>query len=232
MSVNATVANRITDLIGSTYSTIPSNSYKDLINAAFNEIADNMKTELLLKYSKTPGRLEGETEWLVEDRKILKVTRVDAYSNGVERDCKYLDVIEYSRAKDSSSLYYATAHSPVYTFNDKNDGAATLTIFPTCNDGGQEGRIWYFTYALATTDLTGITTESLNTSHYMPSDCMNALVYKSCYNILTAYLSDQIQDEEDSELVNMVSAQIQTFDKLYREEMTRFMDGQPEGKAE
>ena len=108
MAVNATIGNRIADLIGDTYSTIPSNSYKDLINAAFNEIADNMKTELLLKYSKTPGRLEGETEWLVEDRKILKVTRVDANSNGVERDCKYLDVTEYSRAKDSSSLYYAT----------------------------------------------------------------------------------------------------------------------------
>ena len=73
MAVNATVANRITDLIGSSYSTIPSNSYKDLINAAFNEIADSIKPELLLKYSRTPGRLEGATEWLVEDRKILKV---------------------------------------------------------------------------------------------------------------------------------------------------------------
>ena len=48
MAVNATVANRITDLIGSKYSTVPSNSYKDLINAAFNEIADSIKPELLL----------------------------------------------------------------------------------------------------------------------------------------------------------------------------------------
>ena len=48
MAVNATIANRITDLIGSTYSTIPSNSYKALINAAFNEVADTIKPELLL----------------------------------------------------------------------------------------------------------------------------------------------------------------------------------------
>ena len=72
MSVDATIGSRITDLIGSEYATIPSLSYKDLINAAFNEVADSMKPELLLKYSRTPGRLEGATEWLVEDRKILK----------------------------------------------------------------------------------------------------------------------------------------------------------------
>ena len=34
MAVNATIANRITDLIGSEYSTIPSNSYKDLIKSS------------------------------------------------------------------------------------------------------------------------------------------------------------------------------------------------------
>ena len=54
MSVNATIANRISDLIGDTYSTIPSNSYKDLINAAFNEVADMMSEDLLLKHPKTP----------------------------------------------------------------------------------------------------------------------------------------------------------------------------------
>ena len=232
MAVNATIANRIIDLIGDTYSTIPSNSYKDLINAAFNEIADSMKPELLLKYSKTPGRLEGATEWLVEDRKILKVTRVDANSSGVERECELLDVTEFSQAKDVNSINYATAYSPVYTFDDKNDGAASLSIFPTCNDGGQEGRIWYFTYALASTDLTGVTTATLNTSYYMPSEVMNALVYKSCSNILTAYLSEQIQEEEDSEIVAMLGTQMQNFDKLYQQEMMRFMPSQASGSGE
>jgi len=232
MAVNATVANRITDLIGSSYSTIPSNSYKDLINAAFNEIADSIKPELLLKYSRTPGRLEGATEWLVEDRKILKVTRVDANSNGVERECKLLDVIEFSKAKDSNSINYATVYSPVYTFDDKNDGAASLSIFPTCNNGGQEGRIWYFAYALATTDLTAVTTATLNSSYYMPSEIMNALVYKSCSNILTAYLSEQIQDEEDSEIVALLNTQMQNFDKLYQQEMVRFMPKESSGSGE
>ena len=232
MSVNATVANRITDLIGSKYSTVPSNSYKDLINAAFNEIADSIKPELLLKYSRTPGALTEASTWLVEDRKILKVTRVDANSSGIERECKLLSVTEFSQAKDSASINYATAYSPVYTFDDNNDGAASLSIFPVCNDGGQTGRILYFAYALATTDLTGVTTATLNSSYYMPSEIMNCLVYKSCSNILTAYFSEQVQEEEDSEIVNLLNVQIQTFDKLYQQEMIRFMPDPPKGSGE
>jgi len=227
MAVNATIANRITDLIGSEYSTIPSNSYKDLINAAFNEVADTIKPELLLKYSRTPGALTEASTWLVEDRKILKVTRVDANSSGIERECKLLSVTEFSQAKDSASINYATAYSPVYTFDDNNDGAASLSIFPVCNDGGQTGRIWYFAYALATTDLTGVTTATLNSSYYMPSEIMHSIVLKSCINILQSYMSNQIQDEEDSEIVQLLQAQIQGLQQDYQQEVSRFMAEQP-----
>ena len=122
------------------------------------------KIDLKADVSAAGPRCSIGAEWLVEDRKILKVTRVDANSSGVERECELLDVTEFSQAKDVNSINYATAYSPVYTFDDKNDGAASLSIFPTCNDGGQEGRIWYFTYALASTDLTGVTTATLNTT--------------------------------------------------------------------
>ena len=227
MAVNATIANRITDLIGSTYSTIPSNSYKDLINAAFNEVADTIKPELLLKYSRTPGALTESSTWLVEDRKILKVTRVDANSGGIERECAYTDSVAFSKAQDSTSLSYATVYSPVYTFDDKNDGAASLTIFPTPNASGQTGRIWYFAYALATTDLTGVTTATLNANYYMPSEIMHSIVLKSCINILQSYMSDQIQDEEDSEIVQLLQAQIQGLQQDYQQEVSRFMAEQP-----
>jgi hypothetical protein len=231
MSVNATIGNRIADLIGDTYSTIPSNSYKDLINAAFNECADAIKPELLLKYSRTPGALTEASTWLVEDRKILKVTRVDANSNGVERECKLLSVTEFSQAKDSASINYATAYSPVYTFDDNNDGAASLSIFPVCNNSGQTGKIWYFAYALATTDLTGVNTTTLNTQYYMPSEIIHAIVLKSCINILQAYMSNQVQDEEDSEIVQLLQAQLAGLQQDYQQEISRFMSDQ-DGSAE
>ena len=227
MAVNATIANRITDLIGSEYSTVPSNSYKDLINAAFNEIADSIKPELLLKYSRTPGALTEASTWLVEDRKILKVTRVDANSSGVERECELLDTVGFSKAKDATSLHYATAYSPVYTFDDVNDGAASLSIFPVCNASGQTGRIWYFAYALGTTDLTTVTTATLNTTYYMPSELMHSIVLRSCISILQAYMSNQIQDEEDSEIAGLLQAQIQGLQQDYQQEVSRFMAEQP-----
>ena len=226
MAVNATIANRITDLIGSEYSTIPSNRYKDLINAAFNEIADSIKPELLLKYSRTPINVTSASGVSIEDKKILKVIRVDADSNGVDKECQFLEQTDYSIASDANSMYKATSYSPVYTLYSINE-ASTVLIHPDCNSSGQVGRIWLFHYALADTDLTGITTETLNTGQFMPSEIMHALVLKSCINILQTYISNQTQDEEDSEIVAMLQAQIQGLQSDYQQEVSRFMDEQP-----
>lgn len=220
----ATIADRITDLIGSEYATIPSLSYKDLINAAFNEVADLISEDLLLKYSTNPGRLEEASEWLVEDRKILKVTRVDANSGGVERECEYLDKAAFAAAQDSGSVYYATAFSPVYHIDSKNTGAATLKIFPVCNADGQEGRIWYFSYATNLTDLTAINAATLNGTHELPSNCIHAIVLKSCANILQSYINHQVQEEEDSEMLAMVVQQLQGLETSFQNEIKRFMD--------
>ena len=223
MSVNATIANRISDLIGDTYSTIPSNSYKDLINAAFNEVADMMSIDTLLKYSDTPTNVTSASGVSVEDKKILKVIRVDANSNGVDKECKYVDQTLYSIASDSGSIYKATPYSPVYTIYSINN-ASTVLIHPDCNSDGQVGRIWLFSYALASTDLTAVTTATLNTSYFMPSTSMHAIVLKSCINILNAYVSEQVQAEEDQELLNMGAAQIQNLEKSFTQEIQRFAE--------
>jgi hypothetical protein len=225
MAVNATIANRITDLIGSEYSTIPSNSYKDLINAAFNEVADSMKSELLLKYSVAPTTVTSSSGVSIEDKKILKVTRIDS-NGGVERECKLLERTEFSVATDSTSIHYATVYSPVYKLHSDN-AASTLVIFPNCDGSGQEGKIWLFSYALGSTDLTGETTATLNTDYYMPSEVMHALVLKSCINILQAYTSNQVQDEEDSEIVALLQGQLQGLQNDYQQEMIRFMPEKP-----
>lgn len=108
MAVNGTIAQRITDLIGSQYST-DADYAGDFINAAINEIADMVSEDLLLKYSRTPGELTSNSEWLVEGRKILKVTRIDLDSSGIERECKSLGRDMFSAAGDSGSIHFATA---------------------------------------------------------------------------------------------------------------------------
>ena len=225
MAQNGNLGVRITDLIGSEYNTIPTNA-GDLINAAINEVADMMSEDLLLKYSRTPGILEANTEWLVESRKILKVTRIDADSSGIERECVYLDRTAFSAAQDSNSLYYATVNSPVYHLDSANAGAATLKIIPVPTTP-QKGKIWYFQYVTGTapdSEITDLTETTLNSTVYLPSNSMHAIALKSSINILQSYVSDFVQNEEDQEMVQMIQAQIKGLQSDFQQEMTRFMD--------
>lgn len=232
MAQGGTIAQRITDLIGSIYSTEA--AYEgDLINAAINEIADMLPDDVLLKYSKTPGVLTSNSEWLVEDRKILKVVRTDAAISGVERECKKVDRAAFAAAgdiKDGGSLYKATVYSPVYHEDSANAGAATLKILPEPTSS-EQGKIWYFSYIANGTDSTGITQATVNTSLYLPSNLIHAIALKSSVNILKAYISNQVQDEEDIELMQMIATQMQLLEKDFMTEMQRYVSQEkPEGE--
>ena len=227
----ATLADRITDLIGSDYATVPNLSYKDLINSAYNEIIDLIYPEILVKYSRTPGILTENSEWLVEDRKILLVTRVDAETSGIERQCTLIDRKQFEQAKDSNSIYFATAFSPVFTYDSGNAGASTLTVLPVPT-ANQKARIFYFNYANDSTDLTGATATTLNTSYYLPGTLLNAIALKSSINILNAYISNFVQDDEDNELQQMVEKQIVLLQNSYASEMSRFSDMQKQKGTE
>jgi hypothetical protein len=233
MAQGGTIAQRITDLIGSQYST--DSAYAgDLINAAINEIADMVSEDLLIKYSKTPGVLESNSEWLVEGRKILKVTRIDADSSGIERECKAVDRDLFASSGDSGSINYATVYSPIYHLDSANAGAATLKILPEPTTP-QKGKIWYFSYVTSSSpdgDITDVTEATLNTALYLPNNLIHAIALKSSANILQAYISNQIQDEEDNEMLAMVVQQMQGLEASFQKEISRFMDdsGKPGGE--
>lgn len=228
MGAGGTIAQRITDLIGAVYST-EADYEGDLINAAINEIADMIPTASLIRYSRTPGVLTSNSEWLTEDRKILEVVRIDADSNGIERPCTEVNKTGFSAAGDSGSIYASTPYSPVYYHDTENAGASTLKILPEPT-GSQKGKIWYFSYVSGNN--TTITQATLNTSLYIPSNAIHAIVLKSCLNILKAYVSNQVQDEEDIELLQMLQGQIQILEKDYQTEMQRFTTNSEEVKAE
>ena len=227
----ATIAERIEDLIGADYATVPSLSYKDLINAAFNEVADMLSVDLLIKYSAASHAVTSAASgtegsgYSIEDKKILKVSWVDANSSGKERECELVDRVRFSESKDTNSIYNATVYSPVYNVNG-NTAAAEVLIFPHCNGSGQSGRIFYFAYATNSTDLTTITAATLNTSHFLPSNLIHAIVLKACINILTSYISNQVQDEEDTEMLQLITSQLQSLQTSFQTEITRYVDPQ------
>jgi hypothetical protein len=72
--------------------------------------------------------------------------------------------------------------------------------------------------------ITDLTEAQVNTHLFMPGNSMHAIALKSAINILQAYISDFIQDEEDSEMLQMIQAQLQGLKADYQQEMTRFMD--------
>jgi hypothetical protein len=154
----ATFTNRLTELIGSDYTTIAANSQYDFFNAAIAEVADMLPTELLLKYAVGPILLDnGTPTWAnVEGDKVLLVTREEG-DGGPHRDCKQVSIEDFERAKDTNSIYLATAHTPVYAFTTTG-GTTSLVLhpIPTSTEGA---KVYYFAYPtlsdLAVSSVTG-----------------------------------------------------------------------------
>ena len=123
----ATIGQRITDTIGSEYSTIPSLSYEDLIRAAVNSIADAINPDLLLKYVYYKSNVNNSSGMdALEEKKILLVTREISNSGTEVRQCSLVPAHEFDRVLNSGSIYFATVESPVYTINyHVNDTGAT-----------------------------------------------------------------------------------------------------------
>jgi len=222
----AQIGQRITDLIGSDYNSIPSLSYEDLIRAAVNEVADMLPNELLLKYVHYKTDITSAGLDAPEEKKVLLVTREIADSGLEVRECKAVPYHEFLRAQNSDSIYLATIESPLYTIDITTATDPKLKIFPVpTNDS--IGAVWHFNYQ-GTSD----TPSTATTINGLPDSCLQAVVAKACLNILQAYISDFVQDEEDTELQGMINAQIQVLTAQFQNEIKRFVepDGTPRGE--
>ena len=226
MANNGTIAQRITDLIGSQYST-DAEYDGDLINAAINEIADMLPEDVLLKYSAVGVQqvaADVTNGYNIEDKKCLKVIRRDS---SIDRECIFLTLTEYQKAADNDSIYKATNYSTVYTI-DYNNNTPVLRIKPDCTDT-DKGFIYCFSYASG--DNATKTQSTINSDLNLPTNIIHAIALKSSVNILKAYISNQVQDEEDIELMQMITSQMQLLEKDFMTEMQRYAGQEkPEGE--
>ena len=213
----ANIGQRITDLIGSDYNSIPSLSYQDLINSSINEIADMLPKDLLLKYVhyKTDITSSGGMD-ATEEKKVLLVTRRISDSGTELRECTSVPYHEFERAQDSNSIYLATIESPVYTYDINTVTDPKLKVFPVPT-ADQKGTVWHFNYHTADPI-------TLSNIPGLPDSCLQAVVLKACMNILQAYISDFVQDEEDTELQQMLTVQVGGLGQMFQQEMARFIE--------
>lgn len=221
----ATFTERITDLIGSEYIDIASLSVDDLFNAATNEVADMLPTELLLKYCATKTDINAGTGMDgTEEKKILLVLREINDTDNTYVQCKPVPFADFLKVQQTDSIYFPTVESPVYVYGSTAINDVKLKIFPVPT-ANQLGIVWSFVYA------TGSNTGASILSG-LPDMCLQAVVLKACINILQAYISNFVQDEEDNEMLGMLNAQIQSISALYTLEINRFKeaDATPRGE--
>lgn len=221
----ATFNDRIVDLIGDYAAKINDSHEQDILNTAISTVADSVETELLLKYAKTPIVLNNSsTTWnAVEGKKVLLVTRKDADSNPVDRECKIVGISDFSQAGDSDSLYKATEYSPVACYTTTG-GQASLEVLPLPTSS-QTASIYYFEYP--TSNLKEANDTALNAAG-IPDQLFHVIALKTSLAMLLAYVSDAVQDEEDTEIVTMLQAQIANLGQQYDLEIAKFVEGRPE----
>ena len=230
MASVTTFANRLIELIGSDYSTIAATSQYDLFNGAIAEVADMLPAELLLKYAVDPIDLSNSPDSWAHDgtaggpegKKILLVLRRES-SGGVRRECTPVSISDYYRTMDTNSIYLATKHTPIYAYVT-NGGNTNISLFPLPT-ASETAMIHYFEYP-SLSDL------AVSTIAGFPDEAFQAICLKASINILQAYISDFVQDEEDTEMLQMLQAQLQSLQAQFQGEMGRFIeqDATPRGE--
>ena len=139
MAAHNSILVRIKDIIGDDVTDVI--GYKDLINSAFNYIADMIPpvSELWRGYRTDSGNTTDVNLLDASSYKIISVTRTDA-SDGIDRLCSEVSLDNFRRGEDTSSIYYSQKNSrnPIYTFDEGGD----IIIRPT----GGSPKIFYFRY--------------------------------------------------------------------------------------
>ena len=221
---NATLAQRIQDLVGFDYASNSINTEDEALETACAEVLDSLPDELLLKYAVAPSDLtSGSPTMEIEGKKVIRVARIEG-SGKMHRPCEKLTIEEYlNKSKDTNSIYFPTKHSPVYT-EDPESGTTLLRVFPAITgsaDAAESAKVWYITYPHG--DFDG--NDALDG---FPSEAEHAVALKASMYILDAMISDKVQDDEDQEMLQMLTAQKQNLQATYQIEMGRLTGAQGE----
>jgi len=212
------IQDRIEDLISDLYSTDIDADLDAAYTSAVATVADTVPPAILLKELGEAESTSFDDEVLpdLSGKKTLLVTRLDA--DGIERKCHPADPTDYAVAKEANSIYEATEWNPVYTIKP----GGVLAIAPEDKSSGQTdlGTVYNFTYPLtipATTVIAGF-----------PNELIQAVVLKSAINLLQTYIGNASQEEEDTEIMQLVQNQTGQYQAEFDREMQRYTQGAAE----
>ena len=205
------IITRIKDFVGDEVTDIE--GYKDIINAAFNHVADliPVTSEIWTGAPRAFFATFIAAFINVSRYKVIAITRKD--SNGIERVCKEVTFEYLQRGEDTTSIYYnaGSYRNPIYSFNP----AGMLTVKPVADDPTLDVLVYYYIY-LTNEDITG---EVDGSSFYFPEGALYLAILKAASNLLQAMVSQAVQEEEDNELLGLLNGQMASIDKSMQVEL-------------
>ena len=210
MTASKNVITRIQDLVGDDVTTV--DGYKDLICSSFNAIADMIPNDSeLWRHSELDdsSSLEDSSEY-----KVIIVTRYDS-ADSVKRVAKEVPLDYLRRGEDQTSIYYNAGNykNPIFSFTP--DG--TFVGRPT----GGTFNIYRFKYLTGADEDVDITTVKDFADIRFPEEAAFLAILKSASNLIQPLISNAVQDEEDQELLALLTGQSNSIDRLITSETTR-----------
>ena len=231
---NSTFETRIASVIGDEFADINGSvNIKDVFDATVKEFVPMLPSELVYargSYSTANGNKFEVTDANGTSMAGKIFIRAFRKSGSIYKLCEMVDLDTWFSASDSNSIYAASVVSPICTINESN----LLRILPD-PDGTDQARIYAFDAAYNESDSTSLTSTDIGYNADiaqgkglyaviipgLPIEANEALIYKAAVNMLTAFISDAVQGDEDTEILNLYTAQIQFLNSKFTAEMAR-----------
>lgn len=193
-----TFIEQVEDLIGDQASGLDT-AILQYLTASAREVQSVLPPRLKMRYG---------SETAINNGNGLDIADKEAVN--IERDGRGVSEIALGNkadAVDSNSLHFATARTPIYYMQ-----GTTLIIKPDPS-GTEVARLYTLSYPTVGSTDTTITN--------MPSTAYYAVVLGAAVKFLQNVLNTQVQTDEDVELAQGTTLQIQSLTPLYTQELQR-----------
>jgi hypothetical protein len=192
-------------------------AYQELLGSSMGEVMKALPDSMTIPLSPTlnmKDTVANEITALANNDIVLAV-----FTAAGGKKCLFLEEDMYEKAKDSDSIYKATALNPVYTITSDDTDNPQVKIHPT-----PAGTSIVYTFPIPSSIDDAHTFE---TTEYLgiPRLAQEAIVISTAIKCLQAKLSDYRADE-DSDMVQATRLEMESLQGLYQMELSKLL-GQP-----
>ncbi len=216
-----TIKDRIKDLAGSDMNETTFVSYDDVIRNAVNFIIDLIPaTSELWHHQRLPkDEIIGDTTEF-DNKRILSVKRKSS-DNGKYYPCREVSLKRGIQFDDPVSIFYAVRdyRNPLFYINE----VGQVVVRPVTT-AGAKATVYYVDYLTLdnAADISGYTQFGGNSAtEGIPEIVMDIICLRAAILLLQARVSNAVQDDEDTELLQLLQGQIASLNALFQEEAQR-----------